>query len=206
MLRRLHNAVSLERTSINGRRYYHLPESDVLVPSVTTILYKGKEFPNTPKMTQARNRGEAVHELVEHYLLTGEVKKKSMPANIETFQKFRRAIDQYLSELNIVETQVYSHKLLTAGTVDCVGIWDGQLSVIDWKTSLRHKKPEYVEDYKIQAAVYAQLVRETHQVLPLQGVIVVANDEDQEAQVFKFPIWERDMLDKVERIYVKNRR
>ena len=189
MLRRLYDEVSLERTSFNGDRYYFLPKSKVLVPSVTTVLYDGKDFPDTPRMRQARIRGEAVHGMVERYLREGDFDPKAMPANIETFFKFRRAIDQYLAEVNIIESQVYSHELLTAGTVDCMGIWDGRISVIDWKTSFKPKKDEYVESYKIQAAVYARLVVETYsRDIPTQGVVVVANDEDHEPQIFKFDI------------------
>ena len=35
-----------------------------------------------------------------------------------------------------LESPLYSDYLQVAGTVDCVGIWDGKLSIIDFKTTI----------------------------------------------------------------------
>ena len=61
----LYNEVSLERIQVEGDRYYRLPKSKVLVPSVTTVLYDGVDFPDTPYMRKARIRGEIIHNIIE---------------------------------------------------------------------------------------------------------------------------------------------
>ena len=42
-----------------------------------------------------------------------------------------------------------------AGRTDLVGVYEGKSSIIDYKTSKRFKKEEYVRDYKLQTAAYA---------------------------------------------------
>ena len=47
-----------------------------------------------------------------------------------------------------------------AGRVDCIGILDGALSIIDFKTSSKYKKEEYADTYYLQMTAYAIMVEE----------------------------------------------
>ena len=44
---------------------------------------------------------------------------------------------------------------LYAGTADCIGVIDGEETIIDFKTSKRIKKKEWIDDYFLQGCAYA---------------------------------------------------
>lgn len=174
------------------------------VPSVTSVIYAGKVFEDSPRMRQARVRGTAVHDLCEKYLLTNEVDKKAMPSNLETFYKIKPHIDEHLSEVSLIEGRCFSYKLLTAGAVDVFGVWKNRHSIVDFKTSFFPKKEENIHSYFVQTAAYAMCVSETYKVpVPPSIVVIVANDEHDQPQIF-----ERETIDylkDVKRIFVTNR-
>ena len=41
---------------------------------------------------------------------------------------------------------------LYAGTTDCVGVWKGKPAIIDFKTTRKPKKREWIDDYFLQGA------------------------------------------------------
>lgn len=183
------------KTTESGRRYF-TPEGNAY-PSITTVLgilskegiiewrkRVGEEEANKISR-QAATRGTAVHKLAEDYLNNEEDwKGKHMPANLNTFQDLRQIIDGRLDNVWMQEEFLYSDKLKTAGQVDCIAEYDGVLSIIDFKTSRKPKKAEWIEGYFIQASFYAAAFLERTGVAIKQAVILVAVDGS-EAQVFK---------------------
>ena len=95
---------------------------------------------------------------------------------------------------NIVglEIPLYSDILKLAGTADFIAEYNGVLSVIDFKTSKRAKKEEWIEDYFIQAFFYSAAFFEMTGAIPEQIVILIAVRESFEVQVFKKPFKEMD--------------
>jgi ATP-dependent helicase/DNAse subunit B len=81
------------------------------------------------------------------------------------------------------EAPLYSERLSVAGRVDCIAEWDGVLSIIDYKTSRRPKKIEYVQGYFIQESVYAACFFERTGV-PIKQIVTVIAVDDNEPQVF----------------------
>jgi len=183
------------KTTESGRKYF-TPEGNAY-PSITTVLgilskegiiewrkRVGEEEANKISR-QAATRGTAVHKLAEDYLNNEEDwKGKHMPANLNTFQDLRQIIDGRLDNIWMQEEFLYSDKLQTAGQVDCIAEYDGVLSIIDFKTSRKPKKAEWIEGYFIQACFYAAAFLERTGVPIKQAVILVAVDGS-EAQVFK---------------------
>jgi genome maintenance exonuclease 1 len=55
----------------------------------------------------------------------------------------------YGLEVHLVLDKLY------AGTADCVGVIDGMDTIIDFKTSKRIKKKEWIDDYFLQGCAYA---------------------------------------------------
>jgi ATP-dependent exoDNAse (exonuclease V) beta subunit len=82
------------------------------------------------------------------------------------------------------EVFLYSDKLKTAGQVDCIAEYDGVLSIIDFKTSRKPKKEEWIEGYFMQACFYAAAFLERTGIPIKQAVILIAVD-GHESQVFK---------------------
>jgi hypothetical protein len=180
--------IELESFYHNGNRYYILPKSGVAVPSVTTVLYKDVHFEETPNSIRARRRGTAVHDLVEAYLRTGSYPNGAMPINLDSANKIVDQLCRNVNKIHLVEGCLYSQKLMTAGRVDLLATWNGEHAVVDFKTSRSRKREEWLTDYYKQATVYGMMARDLYfnqyKFNPKKIVIIIANDEDNEAQVF----------------------
>ena len=123
-------------TDVDGNKYYS-------VTTVLSILNKeaimawrkrvGNEEANRIS-TQAATRGTKVHDMIEKYIVGEEFDQDNLIA-LSNFKDIQPIIDQNLTKIHAVEARLFSKHLGLAGTVDCVGVWDGKLSIIDWKTS-----------------------------------------------------------------------
>ena len=187
----------LPRVEIEGKRYYQLPDGS-LAKSVTTAigdasdktaLYKwrakvGDQEANRIS-TQAANRGTAIHSICEHYLLNNEgMPPDTMPTNVFTFKQIKPEIDNHIDTIYGIEARLYSYLLKAAGTSDCIADWDGIPSIIDFKTSRKPKKEEWIENYFLQATTYAMMCEERTGLAVPQIVILIAVDGEPVPQVF----------------------
>lgn len=133
------------------------------------------------KSRHAATRGTRVHELIESHILADDVRyqalmRTTMPDAAANFKAVRPIINQNLTSIRAVELQMWSDQLRLAGTVDCVGVWDGKLSIIDWKTSGKPKKEEWIKGYFLQTSGYAQMWEERFEEQIQQVVVVIAVD------------------------------
>jgi genome maintenance exonuclease 1 len=188
------------KTTEEGRRYF-TPDGKAY-PSITTVLsILGKEAilawrarvgeEEANKISrQAATRGTAVHSLAEDYLNNEEDwKGKHMPANVASFLDIKKILDERINNVWMQETFLYSDRLECAGQVDCIAEFDGQLSIIDFKTSRRVKKKEDITNYFIQMAFYAAAFYERTGIPIKQGVIIMAVDGS-EPLVFTVPTYD----------------
>jgi len=180
---------NLKTKTVDGKRHYNTPGG--LYPSITTVLSNynkegilewrkrvGEEEANKV-MVQASRRGTAVNEMCEHYLLgTPEKVKDPVPSNIESFKDIKHILDQRVGVVRGIETPLYSDYLKVAGRVDCVAKFDGKMSIIDFKTSRKYKKREWIKNYFMQTAAYAVMFEERTQIPIPQLVIIMAVDND----------------------------
>ena len=134
--------------------------------------------------TQAAVRGTALHSIAEKYLLNQDsYPAKTMPANMHTFAGIQKLLDQHVDTVHAIEAPLYSLEINAAGRTDCVATWDGIPSIIDFKTSRKLKKEEYIESYFLQATAYSIMFEELTGVNIPQFVILIAVDNE-EPQVF----------------------
>tara|TARA_Y100000389_G_scaffold201976_1_gene246082 strand:+ start:20979 stop:21647 length:669 start_codon:yes stop_codon:yes gene_type:complete len=182
-------------TTKKGRKYF-TPEGN-RYPSITTVLSllskegikewrkKVGEVEANKISTQAGVRGTAVHQLAEDYIDNKEDwNKGAMPSNLFSFNQIKPILDKRLNNVWYQEEFLYSDRLECAGQVDCIAEFDGELSIIDFKTSRKPKKEEWVTNYFIQAAFYAAAFYERTGIAIKQGVILITVDGD-EPQIFK---------------------
>ncbi len=151
---------------------------------------------------RAANRGTAVHSIIERYLDNDiEYDKDVMPDVLSTFKDVQPILDEHISEILGLEAPLYSKHLKLAGRVDCVGVFDNKLSIIDFKTSRKIKKKEWIHNYFAQASAYAIMFEERTGIPVPQLVIIIAVDNEQ-PQVFveKRDDW-TDLLFKAKEIY-----
>ena len=93
------------------------------------------------------------------------------------------AISASLSEVFAIEKKMYSEHLGVAGTVDCVGIWNNKRSIIDWKTSRKWKKKEWISGYFMQSAAYA-IMWEERTGEPITQLVTLITVDNEQPQVF----------------------
>ena len=203
--------IELERVVIDGARHYVTPEGKKY-KSVTTILSERTdkthllewrkrvgEAEATKISVQAANRGTAIHNIAEQYLLNEtNYPKGVMPANIDTFKKLRPLIDKHIGRIYGLEHFMYSDELKTAGATDCIAEFDGVMSIIDFKTSTKLKKEEWIQNYFLQATAYALMTEERHNVEVPPIAIMIAVDHE-EPQLFVKP--KSEFISKVREIF-----
>ena len=174
-------------TKTKGRHYVD-PKGNKY-PSITTVLSilsreaiqrwrerVGEEEANRISRV-ASSRGTKIHNIIEKYIANDpEYLQGEMPHNIQTFKDIQPIVDQNLSKIYSIEAPLYSEHLGVAGRVDCVGVWNGKDSIIDWKTSRKEKKKEWISSYFMQAAAYAIMWEERTGRPIKQLVVAIAGD------------------------------
>ena len=136
---------------------------------------------------KAANRGTKVHMICEQYIdngLTDFKIKTLMPDVKDLFLKLRPIIDENLGDVYTQEQALYSHQLKVAGRVDLIGIWNGKLSVIDFKTSTKLKVEENIQNYFMQCTAYALMFSELTGMW-IDDIVVLIATEDGGTQVFE---------------------
>lgn len=187
-------------TSEKGRTY--VTPDGKRYPSITTVLGERSkagilewrksigEAEANRISGQASVRGTAVHKLAEDYLNNNpDWDKTAMPANLFSFGQIRPILDSRVNNIWMQEAPVYSDKFEMAGRVDCIAELDGVLTVIDFKTSRKEKKKNWIQNYFMQGAFYAAAFYERTNIPIKQTAIIIAVD-DSAAQVFVEPTFD----------------
>ena len=185
----------LEATTTSGGRRYLTPEGKQY-PSVTTVLSilseeaiqkwrarVGEEEANKISH-RAASRGTAVHSIIEKYLDNEpDYQSGFMPNIISDFFDVKHILDSRISEIYAQEAPLYSDYLGIAGRVDCVAVFDGKPSIIDFKTSRKTKKKSWIENYFIQESAYA-IMWEERTGMPITQLVTIISVDNEESQVF----------------------
>lgn len=182
----------LQQINEDGTRYYVTPEG-AKYPSITTVLSAynqkaifewrqrvGEEEANKISR-QASSRGTRIHSLCEDYL-NNKVPEFKTPLDQEMFDRFKPVLHR-IDNIRLQEVRMYSDHLRIAGTVDCIGEFDGKLSVIDFKTARRPKSKDDIENYFMQASGYAIMFEERFGI-PVSRTVIAIAVEDEDPQVF----------------------
>lgn len=183
-----------DKTAPDGSRRY-FTKSGAAYPSVTTVLSVlsrdsikewrkrvGAEEANKVSR-QASTRGTKIHLLCEDILNNKEIDTSNMSLlDKETFKNFRPLLDR-IDNIHGQEIALYSDHLRLAGRVDCIAEFDGKLSIIDFKTSSKPKRKEWIESYFAQAAGYAIMYEERTGIPINRSVIMIAVEGD-DPQIF----------------------
>ena len=157
----------LEANTIDGVRYYTLP-SGKKAPSITSItsFYNRQIFKNwrekvgeeqANKITKvATDRGTKFHDLVEKYLSNEDISslKNVLPTTKARWIAARDALNN-IDNIHALEKPLYSEYFGIAGRVDCIAEYEGELAVIDFKTSKKIKPEKWLENYFVQETAYA---------------------------------------------------
>ena len=176
----------IERETIDGVRYYKIPDEDeplklVSITSITSHFNKqifldwrkrvGNE--EADRITKAATtRGTDMHTLTEYYL-KNEKLPKVPPISDFLFKISKKELSR-IDEIHSLEGALYSKQLGIAGTVDCIAEHDGELAIIDFKTSKKPKPREWIEHYFVQAMAYGCMLYEMKNIAIKKLVIIMA--------------------------------
>ena len=192
---------ALDRETIDGVRYYKVPDQDEFLKlvSITSVTshYNREKFAKWRKKVgekkaneitgKATSRGTDMHTLVEHYLLNEDL--PTVQPLSDYLYKIAKPTLNKIDNIHSLEGSLYSKELGIAGTVDCIAEYEGELAVIDFKTSKQPKPREWIDGYFVQAAAYACMYYELTGIAVKKLVIIMAC-EDGECVVYE----ERDKL------------
>lgn len=187
----------LQRETIDGVRFYKIPGKENIkrLVSITSVTsHKNRQIfidwrkkvgdAKADKITkQATSRGTDMHSLVENYLLNIPELPEVQPISNYLFKIARKDLDK-INNIHAIEDSLYSEVLGIAGTVDCIAEYDGELAVIDFKTSKKPKPVEWIEHYFVQCMAYGCMLYELTGISVKKLVIIMAC-ENGECEVYE---------------------
>lgn len=135
-------------------------------------------------------RGSMLHENIE-----AQYDNLELPYDDETLGKYKKMWydynEKFLNDVQpiFIEKVVYSKKLKMHGIIDCIGYYDGKLSIIDFKFASKEKDEMYITAYRHQVAIYALILEKEYDIKVEQLVIACgshANVNKPVTQIFKY--------------------
>jgi len=199
----VHEGIKCEY-STGSRRYIVDHDGETKhYPSVTTVLAndpeKNKSLAAWRKRVgtdeanriskNATTRGEMVHQMCEDHINNCKDYLSYRHDANAMFLDLKPKLDANVGYVVAQEVPLVSHVLRLAGRVDLIAEWDGELAIIDFKTSSRPKKEEWIKDYYKQIAAYAAMVYEMTDIIITKGVIPITVEHDS-PQIFIFNPWD----------------
>ena len=209
------------RSLINGSRHYSLDGSNL--PSVTTILSATKSEEDKAAILawkqrvgtveaerikkEASARGSSMHSYIEQFLY-GKLNQELLEDNNKSKKMAEEIIENGLKnkllEIWGSESTIY-YPGKYAGTADCIGVYEGKESILDFKQSNKPKKEEYIEDYFLQIGAYSLAHNTVYNSNITQGVILLCT-VDRLFQDFKIEgneliNFQNKFLERVEKFY-----
>ena len=198
--------------------HWYQTKFDNVYPSVNTILsatasdekknslasWKENEPAHEYITAQAQDIGTQSHQMIEDYL--------NNSLNIEEFDLLPIAhfhnLKPYLtniSEVVCIEQRMYSDKLKVAGTSDLIAKYNGELSIIDYKTKRKPQVDEYMYEYYLQTTCYAQMFEEVTGQKINQVVILVSSEKNTRQEFIKScDEYVDPMNERIEKYYLNN--
>ena len=180
----IHNFPELKATTTEKGRRYRVGDS--FYPSVTTVIGYSKkdaivkwrkkvgEEEANKISTRASIRGNKCHKLCELYLENKSISKYSDdPLSMGLFYQIKPYLDS-INNIHALESSLCSNVLKLAGRVDCIAEYKGELAIIDFKTSTKEKREEWIHDSFAQETAYAIMFQELTGLMPKKLVTIIA--------------------------------
>tara|TARA_R110000868_G_scaffold298903_2_gene559085 strand:- start:19190 stop:19873 length:684 start_codon:yes stop_codon:yes gene_type:complete len=186
--------LELDCKTTESIRLYNLP-SGKWVPSITSVtsFYNRQIFVDwrkrvgleeANKITRiATARGTDYHQACQDYLENKELDWNNYkPMTKIMFLHAKEYLDK-INNIHAIERTVYSEYLGLAGRTDCIAEYEGELAVIDFKTSGKIKPEKWLENYFVQEMFYASAYYELTKI-PVVKLITIMVTPEGEVKVF----------------------
>ncbi len=190
----------------NNEHHYQTPNGDIF-PSITTILHKTMSAEKQQSLQNWKEQetaaqyiteesamiGTQTHKLIENHLngvtQTDDVRLLSV-AHFNNLIPFI----QKINDIHGTELRLYSNEMKLAGTSDCIAKYDGELSIIDYKTKRSNQQEEWMTDHFIQGTAYSQMFKELTGIEVKQIVILVSSEKNTRMEFVKRTEEYKDLL------------
>jgi genome maintenance exonuclease 1 len=188
------NLPELKRETIDGVRYYNIGGENKKLVSITSVIshYSKEKFAKWRERVgeeeanrvtkRATSRGTDTHTLIENYLLNQDL-PEVQPISDHLFKIAKPTLNR-INNIRTLEGALYSEVLGVAGTTDCIGEFDEELAVIDFKTSAKQKPKEWLEGYFVQAMFYGMALYEMTGI-QVKKLVIIMTCEDGECVVYE---------------------
>lgn len=190
-----HEIIQIPKIILDESKYTHIyltPDGKRL-RSVTTMINKTRSKENKKKLDDWRQRegeqvanyimttsgdiGTQTHALNENYVRMGN--------NCDNYSLLAQAHHEkfipYLNKIDVIygiEAKLFSTQMSLAGTADLIALYDGKLSIIDYKTKRSKQKVEWIGDYFLQTVIYGKMWEEITGMKVNQLVILVSSEQN----------------------------
>ena len=132
---------------------------------------------------KATARGTDFHEVAQAYLENKDLNWDDYrPLSKFMFYHAKPYLDK-INNIHAIERTLYSEYLGLAGRVDCIAEYEGELAVIDFKTSEKIKPEKWLENYFVQEMFYASAYYELTGI-PVKKLITIMVTPGGEVKVF----------------------
>ena len=190
----------------DNQHFYQTPTGDVF-PSITTILQKTMSAEKQQSLQNWKEQetaaqyiteesaiiGTQTHKLIENHLngitQTDEVRLLS----VAHFNNLLPYI-QKINDIHGIELRLYSNAMKLAGTSDCIAKYNGELSIIDYKTKRSNQQEEWMTDHFIQGTAYSEMFKELTGIEIKQVVILVSSEKNTRMEFIKKTDDYKDLL------------
>ena len=183
----------LSRQMIDGVRYYDTPDGQKLVSITSIISHINREIfrewrarvgnKEANKITkQSTSRGTDMHTLVEHYIKNQQL-PTVQPLSEMLFKQAKPDLNK-IDNIHAIEQALFSKELGVAGSVDCIAEFEGELSIIDFKTSKKPKPRNWIDHYFVQCAAYACMLYEMTGIM-VKKFVIIMSCENGEVEVYE---------------------
>jgi ATP-dependent exoDNAse (exonuclease V) beta subunit len=190
----------------DNAHFYQTPTGEIY-PSITTILHETMSMKKKESLQNWKDQeiaadyitqeaaiiGTETHKLIENYI--NEI-RQTEDIRLLSVAHFNNLIPflQKINDVHGTELRLYSNTMKLAGTSDCIATYDGELSIIDYKTKRSNQREEWMTDHFIQGTAYAQMFKELTGIEVKQVVILVSSEKNSRMEFVKNTEDYKDLL------------
>ena len=190
----------------DNAHFYQTPTGEIY-PSITTILHETMSMEKKESLQNWKDQeiaadyitqeaaiiGTETHKLIENCI--NEIRQTD-DVRLLSVAHFNNLIPflQKINDVHGTELRLYSNTMKLAGTSDCIATYDGELSIIDYKTKRSNQREEWMTDHFIQGTAYAQMFKELTGIEVKQVVILVSSEKNSRMEFVKNTEDYKDLL------------
>ena len=198
--------------------HWYQTKFDNVYPSISTILsatstedkknglknWKANEPAHEYITKQSQHIGIQSHKIIEDYLSNNLSLEEFDLLPIAHFNNLKPFLEN-ISDVTCIEQRMYSDKLKVAGTSDLIAYYNGELSIIDYKTKRKPQIDDYMYEYYLQTTCYAQMFHEVTGQKINQIVILVSSEKNTRQEFIKTcDNYIEPMNERIENYYLNN--